>query len=649
MSNSTVLVTTFVFLYFVGFTFYFLTPAWVKQGASWLLLPPVLGLTTLSLFIPYFVMFMTSIDSLKMIGGALFLLGVALVVFGARRLGGKGLKAALLSSRYEVLAGGFTIAMVCLLGLNPQGKLSTMYLNGVDVAGYSVTADYLRNWKGYEDLEKNLIRDTNIEDITAAKVANDTAINNQVTIASEFILRAFRWSYSVLLSFLTELLGLDSVYRLNYVILALAFGGLFAVSALLVRQLAPESKYLPLWASLCVVFNANFLNVLVQGQYAQVVTAPIFLLLLLIVLRDRMGQALSRRDLLMFAAIIGSLMPMYNEMVFTFVVFFCILCGLDFLSRDFRGIYRACLKIAPALLLGMLLAAPVTFRWIGFLNKHLRNVRVGGWPQPHWATPAEFFGLANIYNNRFTVMEVRREFLTYSLALFATFVLVPALVLIFLRAPRKVSLLLLVPFVFVGLIFVKTRYIEQIHSYQYMKAYTFFLPIMVIAMIVGTWRFLRENPSSAIGHRAIAAVAIAAILFSGAQYFTQAKEKGYTITEPYFSLRQESELFQNSLTWMHARDITPIMLLGIAPIRWVNMGHKRSLHNDQDSPINYLVDKKISPKWKEIGQELGWPVIKEYQDYVLFKTPLTGKDISVNQKFAFDDPGPGVKTLVDAF
>jgi len=603
-------------------------------------LPPIFGLASLAIFAPLVVTQGKSLLWMD-IGAILLFLG-GLAVLALQFFRGKRIQ---LRIDRETIIGFAIFFSILGWGVNSSWQLSTRYMNGVDVAGYSASAQYMRDWPGYEAAADRLKSDLKIEDIWDARTKNNLLIDTQFMIASEFVLKAFRWGYVVLAAWVAERLDLDSVFRINFLFLAFAVAALFSV-VVGFSEYWGCSRPIALIVGFFVSLNCNLLNTVIQGQYAQVMTSATFLLFLWILLMILEGkQERGPRPQLFLAVIFASWMSIYNEMMFTSIVVLGLLGGLLILANRGRGILSLAQNLVLSFSAGFLLSWPVAVEWVSFLGRHLKNVKVGGWPQPHWALPAEILGISNMYFQHFVTFEVDRKFVQEFWVFLMSFILVPMAILLLIRMSKLRRIFTLAAILFVLVVLVKTMFIEEIHSYQYMKAYTFFLP--VLAAILFSQFFLAIAGQL---HRFAAAcfvsLAAAGMVFSSASFYIEILNKGKVVEESVYELKEKLPKLGNHLLWIAPFDIFSYMISGVTPLSWINRPNRESLSLDADQKVSYVVLKSRAPA--EILPDLRrkWTVSLETLDIVVFDTPFLGRDLGSEASPDLEKPTAAAKSLL---
>ena len=635
----------FGYLYLVGYAlFFFIRPKWISNlwGGIWG--PPLYGLAILCVGAGYVVGMGAPVRALNWLGLGLALSSLILLINRG------GLKPGLpRKARVPVIMVG----LACLLSaeafllptLSRDGTFSAPFHLGVDVAGYGITANYLTTWNNRDSLEKELLYETGLENLEAAKLRNGESLNCKVEVASEFILKSHRWAYPALTAALTELFGFDSVYR----VLCRALFPSVVVTFLLIFWFARDfSKgfLAPILIAACVLLNCNFLNVALEGQYAQVLSAPLFLFLLFTVVKQRQSaEPFSVRNLVQTslspALIIGALMVLYNEIVFVFGIFIVLVILLDFIMLHKGPAFSFIVFVATFTVVGLIIAWPLTIEWVGFLGKQLVGIRIGGFWQPHWANPAEIIGAANIYSE-FSIFELARQPAPFTASIFIS-ILLCALGFFSWREGKKIYdwPIICAGGLFPLIIFVKTFLFESILNYQYMKSYTMFLPFLTL------WTFvfiLNLTPRDSFGRQFKAcflACMFGLVLLNGLSYLYNGTKVRYLAQESFHESIQALDKLRDHAIWARQSDgfmINRPFLFGASRTGfiWLNKGAVRLVgHHGNDRIAVLLFRDQPNSLKRELLAPSG-QMLFENDLLEIIDTTLHVKDVTDNRGISID-------------
>ncbi len=630
-----------VYVYLTGYAlFFFIRPKWISNLWGGILGPPLYGLAILCVGAGYVVWMGAPVRALNWLGLGLGLSSLILLINRG------GLKPGLpCKARVPVIMVGlaclFSAEAFLLPSLSRDGTFSTPIHLGVDAAGYGITADYLTTWKGRDSLGKELLYETGLENLEVAKSRNSESLNFKVEVASEFILKARRWSYPALTASLTELFGFDSVYRVLFRALFPSVVVTFLLAFWFARDFS-KGFLAPILIAACVLLNCNFLNLALEGQYAQVLSAPLFLFLLLTVVKQRQStEPFSLRSLgqasLSPALIIGALMVLYNEMVFVFGIFIVLVILLDFIMLHKGPASSFVVFVATFTVIGLIIAWPLTIEWIGFLSKHLVNIRIAGWWQPHWANPAEIVGAANIYSE-FSIHEVARQLAPFTASIFIS-ILLCALGFFSWREGKKIYdwPIICASVLFPLIVFIKTFIFESIHNYQYMKSYTMFLPFLTL------WTFvllLNLTPRNSFGRQLKAcflACMFGLVLLNGLSYLYNATKDRYLAQESFHESIQALDKLRGHAIWVHRAD-NRTFLFGAdrTDFIWLNRDFARLVGHHGNDRIAVLIFRDQPNSLKRELLAPSGQILFENDLLKIIDTPLHVKDFADDRGISID-------------
>ncbi len=109
-------------------------------------------------------------------------------------------------------------------------------------------------------------------------------------------MKALRWGYPTILANMTWVTGLDSVYRLDFVLLIFSWAMLLGLAYYASRSIIKARWYVCLLLAAALALNCNLLNIYYEGSYAQVMATPILFMLLLYLYDLRKNNTLENRS-----------------------------------------------------------------------------------------------------------------------------------------------------------------------------------------------------------------------------------------------------------------------------------------------------------------------------------------------------------------
>ena len=212
-------------------------------------------------------------------------------------------------------------------------------------------------------------------------------------------LRHLRWGVPVLLAVVTKLFALDHSYLSVIPLLALLHGlsGVIAVS-LCKRLLLPT--HTAIFGGMAVATNYVFINLAIEGQWAQSMSIPFFLLFVCLESEKnkRFDASLLGASLMLVA---GTLF--YGEMTPIFLfIYFLILAKKLWLNSMRISTYQVTRSLALILLAGVMI-----FPYIKKYIEHLGGLSLAvGFGLPHWMNGSELLGIGSIWTNGWETTDV---------------------------------------------------------------------------------------------------------------------------------------------------------------------------------------------------------------------------------------------------
>lgn len=367
---------------------------------------------------------------------------------------------------------------------------TTPYRIGIDQVGYAETAQYLLEGGTLQSGQRDLLESLNITKLKKAEAHNLLSLNFGRYVDSEFLLKALRWGFPGVLASLAILTGSPHVYRVEFVSLIFCYLLIAALS----YRIAREAFYLPhlaaLASAIAIAFNCNLINVYYEGQLAQIFAEPFILLVLFsyVILRRLEPRTSTRanferyRFAALLAFLIGGLFFAYNEALVLVFAYMLAVVFVDLLGkRQFKG--RAFATLACGSFVGGVLAFPISSHWVRYTFANLAGLSHAGFWQPHWGSLAEIVGLQDMYGHA-PYMLLQRSSANEVLTMCISFALAVVLAGYLTRCSRRVDVRFwLVSLLLIGAVYVKSKYLDGILNYPYMKLYTLLLPLAGSAVL----------------------------------------------------------------------------------------------------------------------------------------------------------------------
>jgi len=201
-----------------------------------------------------------------------------------------------------------------------------------------------------------------------------------------------RWGVPVLLAVVTKLFALDHSYLSVIPLLALLHGlsGVIAVS-LCKRLLLPT--HTAIFGGMAVATNYVFINLAIEGQWAQLMSIPFFLLFVCLESEKnkRFDPSLLGASLMLVA---GTLF--YGEMTPIFLfMYFLVLAKKLWLNSVRISTYQVTRSLVLIMLAGVMI-----FPYIKKYIEHLGGLSLAvGYELPHWMNGSELLGIGSIWTH----------------------------------------------------------------------------------------------------------------------------------------------------------------------------------------------------------------------------------------------------------
>jgi hypothetical protein len=497
---------------------------------------------------------------------------------------------------------------------------------GIDGMGYAITTQYLLNGGSLEALKQEVKEETGTDDLSTALATNARSLAVSSNVASEFFLKSFRWYPSWVAAILMAL-GEKCALRVQLVGLSLSLIILFSVSHYYLRTLVQLPEWVALLGAAALLMNANILNVVCEGQHAQIFSAPFFFLLLsqLYVLRSRyganpFGESIVWRQEYIFTTVLAAIVICsYPELIFLTGLLAVVVAGLDLVLLWGR-VNRGLIGFGIACLLGCLLVGAYSIRIPLFLYHHIQHLQTGGgfW-QPQWATPAEILGIFDIYQIPVPDYLGREYF--YAFAVLSLSLLCVEIACVGVLAGRRLDLSFwFAPLAFVLAEFVKDCYVDDTLNYKYMKAYTL-LMLPIVTFFFGAFRVLVR---SVAWSRLALLGCLLWIPWVGVGYLNRyVDEADYVPCSPGRVERLQASVDWNNYVWaIRSRGIPTFAYASLVRVNWIDLGWdfpKLSPHYGKRIGIWY--DRAKDPNEPTPLPPL--PVLYEDEDIILLDSGIT--------------------------
>jgi hypothetical protein len=442
--------------------------------------------------------------------------------------------------------------LIILPGIR-QGGFTTPLRIGPDAIGYAGAAQALADGETLSSIAEDLKAVTGKEDLEEAKKVNFQLLRFDLHCSSEFLLKALRWGYPIILANMTWVTGLDSVYRLDFVLLVFPWAMLLGLAYYATRSIIKARWHICLLLTAALALNCNLLNIYCEGSYAQVMTTPILFMLLLYLYDLRKNNTFENRggrmkQVAFVGFLCASLISIWNDAFAPLGIVCFIILILDLLLV--RKTQKAWLTVFGfGALLAFVFVAPLTLNLILLIKNNLfilRNVSIAGWWQPQWATLPEIMGWINIYAHSSQPNILLRDSVE-TVSVFLGSLLILAGAEYYIVSNRNLDRAFwLAPVILVFLVYAKCMFRDQFNNYQYYKAYAALLPVIFIFIYAALFYLVRiVNSRLKYVLYGIIALSICMTAFSGVSYIKKYYEESSYFTEEMFDLQKHSELLSN--------------------------------------------------------------------------------------------------------
>ena len=495
-----------------------------------------------------------------------------------------------------IVASFVVVLFIFIAGF--QGSIDQPFRVGIDAVGYGTTAGYLQAGGGKVSIETEVIKSTEQANLSYGLNAHLTMVSFRSSVTSEFLLKAHRFGYPMVLAAISQFFGLEPVVRFQFLFLAVPMICACFLMFWFCSDLLGMPQNIGKAIALTLLLNCNQLIVLYEGQHAQIAILPFIVLFfgLFYKIRDAFGRPNSidfGRNYWVLIVVGMGIFEFYSESLIALGCVGVLVLLLDVIFWDRRAVCST-LLFALMVLIGMLMLGGYFIDWIGFMVRNLRNVGAGngGFWQPYWAYPSEILGYASIYTEmvpRLLVRTFESDFVGMSLSVLVCLIALSS----GFASKRERVVFWLAPVVVCFMVYVRSTLFNDFINYGYYKTYTMLLvPILVfhlgslyhwIARVVGSGK--RGNWFvMASMYTAVSAMFIVGLL----ETFAYSREAKY-VPRGSLELRDFDRKFDLSsyviLTYP-AGGIDLALLGGYFDFNWLNLGWS-------DLRLRPVLDKEI--------------------------------------------------------
>jgi hypothetical protein len=444
----------------------------------------------------------------------------------------------------------FVLVVVALIpAMSSLTRLTVAERIGPDAFGYAISARAIDLGLTHHEIDAEILREsggTSVATVISPVTKGiDTTPSFTTQVDGEFLEGADRWGFAGAVGSTLFVIGAGHLWSL----LSLFAGFALLTTIVGIWALVRWRGYSPWCAAfvaLLIALSPSLLNAWHEGGLGQVWVMPATLILVSPIVRpsesDRLGMALAA------GLGVATIIPSYNDDVLTFglILAASAVLSIPIVKRRWWAKWSA---IAGGIIAGSVLVLPATTSFLGTLRTRLSENGTAGWPQPHWASLGEAFGMSNAYGVNLPGYFVR----TFDNRIFDGLGTVVVLIFLMALCRRRTSqpaFVLLTSTLLVGIaIYVDTRYISKVSNYQYFKSIATLVPVGALAMglLLGAPRSTSFGDSAMLRLRSrvkaadrlvlgTVVVMVVAICVAGASYFNDYRTLGATMPASFEGL-----------------------------------------------------------------------------------------------------------------
>lgn len=490
---------------------------------------------------------------------------------------------------------------------------------GSDPIGNAIGAKYLMEGGQLAPLRDTIMSATGESDFTNALQHASDLVNFTTFVQADSLLLGRRWGVPFLAAEMTSLTSQNHVFNLLYLLTALLQLGLYFVSFWSLKTLWKVSNLAALSGAAAIVLNCNMLNLSLEGGYAQIFTTPGFLLVWSLWFIEYRTRSLTTRvqTALLIALTMTYTLITYSEFFYVLSALLVGVAAIQVLQLRNVALWER-LKIFG---LGWVCTGVLAFSYLLYSLRDLplkaKYAKVGGYFQPQWAMPSEILGFLNIYNLQKEPLHAFEVHSRSGSLLKIAFILSVLLIMFFVARSRtaiiRSRLYWLLPVILTAAVWFKQYVVDKSNNYQYMKAYTYTLPILWIAF----WHVLARWSEGNL-RRLTAIFALPLWVALVGLHYQASQQPWVTVTSP--SLEQ-LQAFANT----HGL-ADKVILTG-------------NLNSIEELIQDMLIGAYVNMNWANNplgGSNINWRINKPYLDkeiaYVFYKSRVPCEDCLLKTK-----------------
>lgn len=487
---------------------------------------------------------------------------------------------------------------VTIFGLGPKvgfgGTIDMALRVGPDALGNVIGSQSLLGNRSINDLEQELVAQSQSRDIgevlniSSRRMYELSSLRAQVR--GEFVVSGLRWGLSGTVATLTTILGEENLWQITAVIptVSVLAGALLMFELLKLRN---KKKFLSAVYVSAIIGNITLLQGWHEGGLGQAFVFPSLLTVLLVLWE----QQSTYQGHVLAMIILGGAFVSYSDIMIVLLAVLLVYLSLNLFLDKKRFIRN--LNRTSALVFGsLLLVGPFTAQFLGYLPRRLKDSSIGGWPMARWPGITEILGFYPSFPNGEVGLVSRSIFEQTFLSITGMFFL--GFIIKLLVTTRRASSAQLVGAVssVIGLVYLKSTWIDQSSNYQYIKAIGCLAPLGLLAL---SDLLLTRNYKTAFTRTTIFLLPLAVLTISlnyVATYRATSLRISSTEQRDYIKNRE----FLDSYVLLSPADFETVALAPFSTLNWMNRyagGTKPISRGQSDQPLGIVVLKKHCKNW----------------------------------------------------
>jgi len=461
------------------------------------------------------------------------------------------------------------ILLVLVIPAIRQDNITTpLRLNG-DSVGYAGAAQSLVDGNTLSSIN----RDTEVAIGKTKDIQQSNALLLRLDLhcSSIFLLGAMRWGYPIILASTIWAVGYGSVYHLNFILLIFAWAALLGLLYFACKEIMKAHSYICWGLVIALALNCNLLNVYYEGSYAQIMSMPILFMMILYIYSFKKKRI---TEIIFVSFLLASLMTIWFESYVSLLVIasICIVLTINWPLKEIKTLITTFIF---GTISSLIIIAPLTWNWIlilkNLLSVYLKDLSIGGWWQPQWATPTEIMGWINIYAHGSMSWLISRNTLEMIVVSAGSVLIIACITYYILKEQKAIKALWLASPIFVILVLIKCH-VGQSSNYEYYKAYTEVMPAIFILVYLSIFYIIEKSKLyGKIILYGLVAVTIVASCVNGVLYIRKYEQQSIYYSQEMFKLQKDS-VFLNNYVIM-TPDIQPYyykveQLAGVVRMNW---------------------------------------------------------------------------------